>query len=105
MQVTMNDPMYPCPDFDDNKMKINLTGVMFTQNPDDACTLNGKYTIAETIDGPISVSCFDILMYKCIFFPLKSVCYLVTFCLTYITYNLGPMNYFNNSLPRMLKHK
>ncbi|KAJ6638487.1 hypothetical protein Bhyg_11222 [Pseudolycoriella hygida] len=53
LQVTMNGPFESCPDL--KNTKLELTGLKFIQKTDNDFTLNGKYVIKETINGPISL--------------------------------------------------
>lgn len=50
----MDGPIENCPDFDNTK--LILSNLKFTQKSSDDFTLNGKYIIHETIEGPITVS-------------------------------------------------
>lgn len=50
----MNGPIENCPDF--QNAKLILSDLKFVQKSSDDFTLNGKYVIKETINGPINVS-------------------------------------------------
>ncbi|XP_037027594.1 uncharacterized protein LOC119068198 [Bradysia coprophila] len=53
LQVTMNGPLEPCPGSENQK--LILDDLKFMQRSSDNFTLNGKFVITETINGPISL--------------------------------------------------